>query len=197
MSSIIYTPSPGWISYLTGIAPATAGEPAVRAEGRATEFLSVLHDHRRLLYQIIRTYCPDREDWRDLEQEIVLQLWRSFPNYDAQYRLSTWVYRIAFNVTVTDFRKQNRRRQHESDRPAEPFFHRLAAPERDAVTEERREMLYAAIRQLRPADRSVLLLHLDGHNYAHIAEITGLTASNVGTKLNRIRQKLRTKITDR
>ena len=70
----------------------------------------------RLLYQIIRTSGPSPQDWLGLEQEITLQLWRSFPNYDNRFKLSSWVYRIAFNVTATEFRKSSRRHKHEQTR---------------------------------------------------------------------------------
>ncbi|MEM9526318.1 MAG: sigma factor, partial [Bacteroidota bacterium] len=72
-------------------------------------FLDMLEKHRRLLYQVIRTYGREQSEWRDLEQEITLQLWRSYPNYDVAFKSSTWVYRIAFNVAVTHFRLSKKR----------------------------------------------------------------------------------------
>ena len=161
-------------------------------EALSASFLTMLEGHRALLYQIIRTYCPDEASWKDLEQEIVLQLWRSFPNFDDTYKLSTWLYRIAFNVTVTEFRRSKKRPENSGDMPAEHFFNRLPDDTPDAALDERRETLYAAIRVLPAADRPVLLLHLDGHNYQDIADVVGISASNVGTKLNRIRKRLKT-----
>jgi len=182
-----------WANYLKASA-VVAGE--VRASDQlTTEFMAVLRQHQNLLYQIIRTYGPGPQEWRDLEQEIILQLWRSFPKYDDTYKLSTWVYRIAFNVTVTEFRKKRRRQKHEGIRPDEHFFQRVPTPGEDPAREEQREALYHAIRTLPAGERSVLLLHLDGHDYAGIGEILGLSPSNIGTKLTRIRKRLRTTIT--
>lgn len=182
-----------WANYLQATA-AVEGEIA-ESNQLTTEFLAVLRRHQNLLYQIIRTYGPGPQEWRDLEQEIILQLWRSFPKYDSTYKLSTWVYRIAFNVTVTEFRKKRRRQKHERSRPDEHFFQRVSAPGEDPAKEEQREALYRAIRLLPASERSVLLLHLDGHDYAAIGDILGLSPSNIGTKLTRIRKRLRTTIT--
>lgn len=182
-----------WANYLQD-STAAVGEVAA-SDQLTAEFLSVLRQHQNLLYQIIRTYGPEPQDWRDLEQEIILQLWRSFPKYDGNFKLSTWVYRIAFNVTVTEFRKSRRRQKHERTRPDEHFFQRVSTPGEDPTKEEQREALYDAIRTLPASERSVLLLHLDGHDYAGIGEILGLSPSNIGTKLTRIRKRLRTTIT--
>jgi RNA polymerase sigma-70 factor (ECF subfamily) len=152
-----------WAVYLQA---SLVAEGETKASAHLTaEFLAVLRQHQNLLYQIIRTYGPEPQDWRDLEQEIILQLWRSFPKYDNTYKLSTWVYRIAFNVTVTEFRKKSRRQKHERTRPDEHFFRRIPAPGEDKVKEERREALYRAIRTLPPGERSVLLLHLEDEMY--------------------------------
>ncbi|MEM8584722.1 MAG: sigma-70 family RNA polymerase sigma factor [Bacteroidota bacterium] len=173
-----------WICYLTANASEAESYQDVNAEAQA--FMAVLRQHQNLLYQIIRTYAPDREAWADLEQEIILQLWRAYPNYNGSVAQSTWVYRIAFNVTVTDYRK--RRKQREGHKDYVAFFHR--ANPCNVEKEEQRKKLYACIRALPPRDRSIVLLHLDGHNYERISEIVGISASNVGTRLSRIRQKL-------
>lgn len=182
---------------ITYLAPPSGKSPVntgtmTNDEALSASFLTMLEGHRALLYQIIRTYCPDAAGWKDLEQEIVLQLWRSFPNFDDTYKLSTWVYRIAFNVTVTEFRRSKKRPGNSGGASAEHFFSRLPDEVPDPAREERREALYAAIRALPTADRPVLLLHLDGHNYQDIADIVGVSVSNVGTKLNRIRKRLKT-----
>ena len=180
-----------WTRYLTAIVPVERGETGTGEVVDPAAFLSLLQQHQKLLYQIIRTNCPSPTDWRDLEQEIILQLWRSFPNYDGRCKPATWVYRIAFNVTVSAFRNDLKRRKREVAPPTERFFQRIAEAEEDPLREERREALYSAIRQLALADRSILLLHLDGHDYPAIADILGISPSNVGTKLSRLRKRLR------
>ncbi|MFK8163493.1 MAG: RNA polymerase sigma factor [Lewinella sp.] len=176
-----------WSDYLKAVAVSDGTE--ITTPDQTEAFLAVLRDHQRLLYQIIRTHCPDSGDWRDLEQEIVLQLWRSFPKYNPAFKLSTWVYRIAINTTISAYRKQHRRRSREVPSPHEYFFQRV--PEKNGEREQR-ELLYNTIRQLRLADRSLLLLHLDGYDYEAIGQILGISSSNVGTRLTRIRKHLTT-----
>jgi RNA polymerase sigma factor (sigma-70 family) len=98
------------------------------------------------------------------------------------------MYRIALNVTITAYRKQSRRR--EAPPPEEHFFRRRPGDEEDTVAVEQRLLLYTTIRRLPPADRSLLLLHFDGHDYTSISAIMGISASNVGTRLTRLRLRL-------
>lgn len=174
-----------WSDYLKAVAVSDGIKVAMPDQAEA--FLAVLSEHQRLLYQIIRTHCPNPADWRDLEQDIVLQLWRSYPSYDPAFKLSTWIYRIAINTTISAYRKLRRRRSQEVHSPGDHFFQRQPVTE---VAEERRELLYATIRRLDLADRSLLLLHLDGYDYTAISQILGISSSNVGTRLTRIRKRL-------
>ncbi|MEM9928990.1 MAG: sigma-70 family RNA polymerase sigma factor, partial [Bacteroidota bacterium] len=109
-----------------------------QAEVLQGPFLKLLEQHQAMLYQIIRTYCPNDSDWKDLEQEIVLQLWRSYPNFDATRNASTWVYRIAFNVTVTIYRKGRKRPKPTGGSPADHFFNRLPDTTQDQALAQRR-----------------------------------------------------------
>ncbi|MEL7160164.1 MAG: sigma-70 family RNA polymerase sigma factor [Bacteroidota bacterium] len=186
-------PHQDWTRYLTAVALA-GGTEAEAPAADVTAFLSLLEQHQKLLYQIIRSNCPDPSAWRDLEQDIILQLWRSYGSFAGRSKPATWIYRIAFNVTVSAFRSSRKRRKREVAPPTERFFQRIPDASEDPLVEERREQLYAAIRQLSMADRSVLLLHLDGHDYPSIAAILGISPSNVGTKLSRLRQRLRTSL---
>lgn len=162
------------------------------SKGLSKEFTDMLSKHRGLLYQIIRTYGTAPEEWQDLEQEIILQLWQSYPNFDPKFKPSTWVYRIGFNVAVTHFRLDQRRRKKEQD-SAGIFV--LKCAEEDPATAEQRAAMYTAIRRLSTADRPIVILHLEGLSYQEIADVVGISASNVGTRLNRIRKKLRTSLT--
>lgn len=128
-------------------------------------------------------------DRHDLMQELMLAVWRAVPAYRGGAQASTYVYRVAHNAALT-WRRTQRNYRHriirfEALTPTEPFSD--AAREREALGH-----IYAAIRQQPPLDRSLLLLHLDGLSYAEIAAIHGLTESNVGARLSRLRQKLTT-----
>lgn len=133
-------------------------------------------------------YCTEQADAEDLFQEIILQLWRSWPGFNRQSKVSTWIYRISLNTAITRFRRSRARPilrplNFDHDNYAEPPPQRMDlqyAPE-----------LQVAINTLNKFDRSLLLLYLDDKPYSEIAEILGLSVSNVGVKINRIKKKLK------
>jgi len=149
-----------------------------------------LREHRRLIAKVASVYAAGAEDRRDLEQEICVQLWRAFPGYDERRaRFSTWLYRIALNVAISQVRSSAAGAGRLE--PLQP--HHLdtigadEAPERD----ERLVALYAFIGQLEPLNRALILLYLEDRSHAEIAEVLGISATNVATKLGRIKQTLR------
>ncbi len=129
--------------------------------------------------------AADRED---LVQETVAQSWRSFPRYDEQHRFSTWAYRVALNVAISALRGNVRRRRHTI--PAEEEHLGVPAPAPDPA-EERRVLLREAMERLEPFDRALLVRHLDGRPNEEAAQVPGITETNGGTRLGRVRQKLR------
>lgn len=164
--------------------------------GRAHQqrFESLLHEHRRIVFKVAGLYSRSTADRDDLVQEISAQLWRSFGGYDpARAKFSTWLYRIALNVAISQAR-----RWPEADRFEPLDTHHLETvgggepiPEPD----ERLTALYAFIGQLDPLNRALILLYLEDRSYAEMAEILGLSETNVATKLGRIKQKLRGQMT--
>jgi RNA polymerase sigma factor (sigma-70 family) len=150
------------------------------------DFLARLDEHRRILWKVAGTYCRGDEDRRDLVQEIVVQLWRAFPRYDEQYRFSTWMYRIAMNVAISVHRSESRR-----TRDLMPFDEPLleiAAPE--PPSDESR-LLHDWIAGLDALNKALVILYLDGNSQEEIAEVLGISATNVSTKINRLKQRLR------
>ena len=150
-----------------------------------------LTDHAGLMWKVVRAFAAGPEDHEDLLQEIALQLWMSLPVFRGEAKESTWIYRVAFNTALVWKRDEKRRHaKHEK------FFALNAAPEaseeHSAPTrdEELVQQLYAAIRQLSKLDASLALMHLDGLSYREMSEVLGITESNVGVKLNRIRKQL-------
>ncbi|MBP9744817.1 MAG: RNA polymerase sigma factor, partial [Saprospiraceae bacterium] len=83
----------------------------VHSAEKSELFVSVIEAHKGILFKITNSYCKNAEDRKDLLQEIIIQLWKSFDRYDSHFKFSTWIYRIALNVSITYFRKANRRRQ--------------------------------------------------------------------------------------
>jgi len=151
------------------------------------EFTHLLNAHPSLLYKVCRLYASTQADRQDLYQEIVLQLWRAFPQFRHEAQASTWLYRVALNTAITNFRR-TQRRPALSARPDE-WLHQL--PDlTDSAADERHAQLYAAIAQLSPVEKALITLYLDDHSYAAIGTILGLTTSHVGVKLLRTRTKL-------
>lgn len=154
-------------------------------------FRQCLDDHANILWKVVRAFAVTREDQEDLLQETALQLWRSLPGFRGESKTSTWIYRVALNTALVWKRNERRRCvKHESflnlNMAEESTSGRLAG----SPDEEMVQQLYAAIRQLPKLDASLALMHLDGLSYREMSEVLGITASNVGVKLNRIRKQL-------
>jgi RNA polymerase sigma factor (sigma-70 family) len=151
-------------------------------------FIGILRDYRGILTRIIRSYCKNSDDWKDLEQEIIIQLWRALKNYDATYKLSTWIYRIALNVAISHYRRDQKRK---NDAPLEEALFHIADDPAQEMYRERRELLYDIIHKLNEFDRALIVLYLEENSYREIAEVMGMTETNVSTRLNRIKTKLK------
>lgn len=167
-----------------------------RREGHLTKtaasgrFVGLLDENRKIVYKVAASYTRNLADREDLAQEIVAQLWRSFDRYDESYRFSTWMYRVALNVAISFYRSETRRSRSEvSAEDAVLEVASLASEPRELDDDIR--LMRQLINQLDELDRAVIVLHLDGHPYSTIAEILGISETNVGTKIGRIKQKLR------
>jgi RNA polymerase sigma-70 factor (ECF subfamily) len=155
------------------------------AEGR---FLEVLGRHEQIINKVIRIYGVDSESRRDLFQEIVYQLWRSFGSFKGESRISTWLYRVALNTAITSLRKSKKVPEHtELDEQFSNTPGSFSTSDRSELVQQ----LYSAIRSLGEVDRAIIMLYLEELSYKEIAEVLGLTEDNVGVKLNRIKTKLR------
>jgi RNA polymerase sigma factor (sigma-70 family) len=148
------------------------------------ETTELLRRHAGLIHKIAYAYCRDRSDREDLVQEVCVQLWRAHGDYDPRFRETTWVYRIALNVAISFYRRE-RRHKHTVD-----IDDHAIAIEPDLPNAAMQE-LFACIDDLGPLDRALVILYLEDNDHTQIAEILGITVSNVGTKLGRIKHKLR------
>ncbi|MDX1378794.1 MAG: sigma-70 family RNA polymerase sigma factor [Anaerolineales bacterium] len=144
-----------------------------------------LNEHKGILFKIIRAYAFNPHDQEDLFQEISLQVWKSIPDFRNESKPSTWIYRVALYTATVWVRKEKTRP------PTQPFAemeHALSVTDRPR--DERSEWLYQQIGELEPVDRSVCLLLLDGFSYKEMAKILGISESNVGVKVHRIKKYL-------
>jgi RNA polymerase sigma-70 factor (ECF subfamily) len=159
-------------------------------------FEPLLQEHRGIVFKVAGLYSRNAADREDLVQEISVQLWRSFASYDeSRAKFSTWMYRIALNVAISQARHA---RWSDSDRFEPLETHHLetvGGGEPIAEQDERLTALYAFIGQLDPLNRALILLYLEDRNYTEMAEILGISETNVATKISRIKQKLRGQMT--
>jgi RNA polymerase sigma-70 factor, ECF subfamily len=143
--------------------------------------------HKGLFFKIIRAYAFKAADQDDLFQEITIQVWRSIPSFRQESAVTTWLYRISLNTAIKWTAKE-RKRQIET---LENIQYHLI--EDTAKIDERLAWLYEEIHNLNKIDRSITLLLLDGFSYKEMANILGITESNVGVKINRIKKQLTSK----
>ena len=145
-----------------------------------------LASHKGILFKVVHAYAFEHADRQDLFQEIVIQVWRSVDAFRGESSVPTWMYRVALNTAIAWTRKEDR---HQRGKQPLAIVEGLLTTASTAP-DPRVEWLYRQIAQLKDVDRSVALLLLDGFSYKEIAGIVGLTESNVGVKINRIKSAL-------
>ncbi|MBX2895246.1 MAG: sigma-70 family RNA polymerase sigma factor [Cyclobacteriaceae bacterium] len=154
-------------------------------------FVELINAHQRLVHKVCNLYAETADERKDLFQEIVLQLWRSYHTFRGEAKFSTWMYRIALNTAIGGWRKSSR----------QPYFEKmndghynLGSPV-EPDKEEQIQNLYKAIRQLPEVDRALIMLALEDIPYEEIAATVGLTQNNVRVRMLRIREKLKKALT--
>ena len=153
-------------------------------------FRQWLDEHTGLLLKVVRSFAEARADQDDLFQEILLQVWLSLPNFRDDSKPTTWLYRVALNTALAWKRSEKKRRGRQSslptvDPPAQSTASANAEQNGQVV-----DQLYAAIRALPLAKRALVVLYLDGFTYREISDVVGISESNVGVSLNRIKREL-------
>ncbi|MDQ6901895.1 MAG: RNA polymerase sigma factor [Bacteroidota bacterium] len=148
-------------------------------------FETWLDKHKALLFKVVRAYAFTADDRDDLFQEIAIQVWHSIPNFRQESSAPTWLYRISLNTAIKWVRKE---RKHPQAETLDNVEHVLQ--ESKITMDERLAWLYEEIYKLDEIDRSVTLLMLDNFSYKEMADILGISESNVGVKINRIKKQL-------
>ncbi|QHV94785.1 RNA polymerase sigma factor [Spirosoma endbachense] len=153
-----------------------------------SDFIQTVNAHAGIIQNVCRLYGKDEEDRKDLYQEIVLQLWRAFPSFRGEAKASTWMYRVALNTAISLFRRQSRQiAPVPLDQELLNLDQRVVSPDGD----QQMQQFYHAIDQLSLIEKAIVFLYLDDNSYEEIARIAGISQSNVGVKLNRIKGKLK------
>lgn len=146
------------------------------------DFMDMIKLHERIIYKVVSFYADIDQSINDLYQEVILNLWKAYPSFRGDSKVSTWIYRIALNTCITFFRR--------SKLTPHPIDLAYDIPDTANNNDEIRE-LYNLINRLGKIERALVLLYLDEKSYKEIAEITGFTVTNVATKLSRIKEKLK------
>ena len=147
-------------------------------------FVEMIKQNERVIYKVCSFYASDDDPLSDLYQDVVCNLWTSYPKFRGECSISTWIYRIALNTCISNLRKKKRTPQCS---PLSDLQDAFIQP--DDLTAEIREM-YRLIHQLKNLERAIILLYLEEKSYQEIADITGLSLSNVAVKLKRVKEKL-------
>lgn len=168
----------------------------MRGKPDRQRFETLLREHQRIVLKVAGVYARSAHDRDDLVQEIAVQLWRSFGKFDEnRAKFTTWMYRVALNVAISSVRDAKRsgadRLEPLDDVHLETVAGGGSAQHEVLERHERLVALHDFIARLDPLNRALVLLYLDDRPYAEIADVLGISETNVATKLGRIRQKLR------
>ena len=147
--------------------------------------------YKALIFKVVRAYADNLQDQDDLFQEILLQLWSSIPNFNSDCSQTTWIYRVALN-TALSWRRGQTRKKKKHKTMLDITEHAYIEQNYSSRTQDHSVLnqVYDAIRQLPKAESSIIIMHLDGLSYDEMAEVLGITISNVGVRLNRARKNL-------
>jgi RNA polymerase sigma-70 factor (ECF subfamily) len=155
------------------------------------EFLQLIQENKRIIFKICNSYCHNKNDREDLAQEIIYQLWKSGNSFNADHKFSTWMYRIALNTAISFYRKEQQ---------SKPFIsfaeHVIDIEDKDDGSEHVEtniNLLQKFMNELKELDRALMILYLEEKSYGEIAEILGITETNVATKISRTKEKLKQK----
>jgi len=151
------------------------------------DFIELIENNKKMIYKVSHMYCDSTIDKKDLFQDIISNLWISYPSFQNKSKISTWIYRVSLNTAITWFRDNTKQSKNIEYTNLIPNL----TDETDSTIDELYDQLYSAINSLGKIDKAIMLLLLDEYSYEEIAEIIGISKTNVATKINRIKIKLR------
>lgn len=149
---------------------------------KEAQFLDLVDQHQGILHKICRLYRNTALEREDLFQDIMYQLWKSYPSFRGEARFSSWMYRVALSTAIAKYKKPSLQTTY--DLKKEPAAESIEST-------DQQEALRSAIKRLNPIEKAVMSLYLDDYKYEEMAEILGISVSLVGVKLNRIKKKLK------
>ncbi len=154
----------------------------------ASKFIEDIRENQGVIHKICNVYANSVEDRRDLKQEIILQLWKSYPDFQGKSKFSTWMYRIAFNTAITNVRKS---KKHPITETLSGVEQNIPAREDIDYLNDDMNSLFKAIAKLKDIEKAIVTLYLEEKSYKEIGEIVGISEKNVSVKLVRLKDKLK------
>jgi RNA polymerase sigma-70 factor (ECF subfamily) len=150
------------------------------------EFLALITEHQNIVHKVCNMYADTTQAREDLFQEVLLNAWKGIKQFRGDSKFTTWLYRVALNTAITQFRKENRS---PITQPLPQYS--LTIADEPFRPDERVAVMYQAINKLSKIDKALVLLYLEDYGHAEIGEMLGITANNVAVKLNRVKTKLK------
>lgn len=155
------------------------------------EFIKTVQDHTGIINSICNTYFPDPDDFKDARQDVILQLWRSFPTFRNESRISTWIYKVTLNTILT---KRNKDKPYAASVPISQVHLDEITSDAAFTNEDKQEFAWL-VSKLDDCDKAIVMLILEGYANKEIAIILNLSATNISTRLNRLKTKLKDRYT--
>lgn len=152
------------------------------------DFLHIFEQNMGIIIKIARAYVKIDQDREDLINDIALELWKSLKTFQGDSKISTWIYRVALN-TAMNFKRKYKKPGHIAPGDPELLIETNNVSEQDESS--RVEILYDCINVLNPLNKAIILLYLDGNSHEEISTITGITKTNVGTRIGRIKEQMK------
>ena len=151
-------------------------------------FIDQVMDAQGIVHKVCGMYCHNEEDRKDLFQEILINLWKSYPSFHGDSKFSTWMYRVSLNVAIQRLRKANKKKE-DATLPVE--FDEMVITQKESLPEKELQMMHAAINRLSDVEKAIMMLYLEEKGNEEIAEIVGISQNYVRVKMTRIREKLK------
>ena len=160
------------------------------------QFRKIAQEHQERVWNICRHYARSADDTKDLQQEVMINVWRNLDSFRGESAVSTWIYRVAVNTCLSYIMKENRRSEFSLTLDQQHAEHLMQEDEtgEKLLTEQRLDLLHNSINQLNVIDKLLISLSIEKISTREMADIIGITEPNVRTKLHRIREELRTKL---
>lgn len=150
-------------------------------------FLQLINQHKGILYKASRIYADSIEDREDLQQEIMIQLWKSYQTFKGNSEFSTWMYRVAINTAITFLKKEKQRANHHTDTPHHFEFQN---EEYNPSKDKQLEVFYKSVQELKPLEKAIIFYFMEGLSHKEIGNNMGLSEGNARVKLNRTKEKI-------